>query len=354
MYIWSSYSNLHEMSNKEITIYDIAENLGLSPSTISRGLKGHFTVSLKTQQKITAAAAEMGYRSNTFAANLRSQRTNTIGIIVPKLNSYFMSEVIAGIEKVTNDAGYNLIISQSLEKSDKESRNIKTMFNSRVDGLMVSLAGDTTDVSHFNLFTDKGIPVLFFDRVPADQQFPSITIDNEQAGYTVTQHLLGQGARNIAHITGNQLRNVYSDRLKGYRRALEEAGMVFNDNNIIINELNEKDGVISAGEILAIGADAVFVSNDNCAASCMNELKRLGVKIPADIKFAGFNNDMISRNVDPALTTIDYRGFEMGEVAASNLLEHLAGKRNIYQLPATILHSDLIVRLSSSDDHAAS
>jgi LacI family transcriptional regulator len=341
------------MSNKEITIYDIAENLGLSPSTISRGLKGHFTVSLKTQQKIAAAAAEMGYRSNTFAANLRSQRTNTIGIIVPKLNSYFMSEVIAGIEKVTNEAGYNLIISQSLEKSDKESLNVKTMFNSRVDGLMVSLAGDTTDVSHFNLLIDKGIPVLFFDRVPAEEKFPSITIDNAQAGYTVTRHLLAQGARNIVHITGNQLRNVYAERLKGYKRALEEAGIAYNDNNIIINDLNEKDGIIAAGKILAIGADAVFVSNDNCAASCMNELKRLGVKIPSDIKFAGFNNDMISRNVDPALTTIDYPGFEMGEIAAKNLLEHLAGEHDIYQIPTTILQSNLIVRLSSSGNQDA-
>jgi LacI family transcriptional regulator len=338
------------MSNKEITIYDIAEYLGLSPSTISRGLKGHFTVSLKTQQKITAAAAEMGYRSNTFAANLRSQRTNTIGIIVPKLNSYFMSEVIAGIEKVTNDAGYNLIISQSLEKSGKESLNVKTMFNSRVDGLMVSLAGDTTDVSHFNLLIDKGIPVLFFDRVPAEEKYPSIKIDNERAGYTVTQHLLAQGAKNIVHITGNQLRNVYAERLQGYRRALEEAGIVYNDNNIIINDLNEKDGIVSAGKVLAIRADAVFVSNDNCAASCMNELKRLGVKIPAEIKFAGFNNDMISRNVDPALTTIDYPGFEMGEISARNLLEHLAGEHDLYQTLTTILHSNLIVRLSSSGD----
>lgn len=335
------------MINKEVTIYDIAENLGLSPSTISRGLKGHFTVSIKTQKKIAATAAAMGYRSNTFAANLRSQRTNTIGIIVPRLNSYFMSEVIAGIEKITNNAGYNLIISQSLEHVDKELLNVKTMFNSRVDGLMVSLASDTTDLSHFNILIEKGIPVLFFDRVPTDGKLPAITINNEQAGYAVTRHLIENGARHIVHITGSQLRNVYADRFKGYKRALEEFGIEYKDGNIIINDLSENDGILAANKIVNTNADAVFVANDNCAASCMNELKRLGVKIPGDIAFAGFNNDMISRNVDPALTTIDYPGFEMGEIAARNLLEHLAGKINIYLTPSIIVRSDLVVRLSS-------
>ena len=141
--------------NKVVTIYDIAERLGLSPSTISRGLKGHYTVSLKTQQKIAKTAEAMGYRTNTFAANLRRQRTNTIGIIIPRFNSYFMSEVIAGAEKVTNEAGYNLIISQSLERVDKETRNVKTMFTNRVDGLLVSLAENTNTLDHFNLFFNK-------------------------------------------------------------------------------------------------------------------------------------------------------------------------------------------------------
>ena len=334
------------MLHKEVTIYDIARRLGLSPSTISRGLKGHYTVSLKTQQKIRDTAEAMGYRSNTFAANLRRQRTNTIGIIIPRFNSYFMSEVIAGAEKVTNEAGYNLIISQSLEHVEKEIRNVKTMFNNRIDGLLVSLAEDTRDISHFNLFLDKGIPVLFFDRVPPDERLPAIVIDNEKAGYIITTHLIAQGAQNIVHITGNQLRNVYADRLKGYQKALAEHGIEYRPENIIINGLSEQAGIQAARQIINRGVDAVFAANDNCAVSCMNELKKLGVNIPRDMAFAGFNNDMISRNVDPQLTTINYPAFEMGEIAARNLLEQLEKKTGIPSVHV-ILNSDLIVRASS-------
>jgi LacI family transcriptional regulator len=335
------------VSNKEVTIYDIAEHLGLSPSTISRGLKGHFTVSLKTQKKIVSTAEAMGYRTNMFAASLRRKRTNTIGVIIPRLNSYFMSEVIAGIEKITNEAGYNLIISQSLENMDKEARNVKTMFANRVDGLLVSLAENTTNTDHFNLLIDKNIPVLFFDRVPANEHLPSVVINNEQAGYLVTRHLIEQGARNIVHITGNQLRNVYAGRLKGYKKALAEHRLPFHKENLIINNLSENAGIQAAEKIIALKADAVFAANDNCAVSCMNELKRLGVKIPQDMAFAGFNNDMISRNVDPALTTINYPGFEMGEIAARNLLDHLEGRVNIYLTENITLKSTLITRLSS-------
>lgn len=334
------------MLHKEITIYDIAERLDLSPSTISRGLKGHYTVSLKTQQKIRSTAEAMGYRTNTFAVNLRRQRTNTIGIIIPRVNSFFMSEVIAGIEKVTNEAGYNLIISQSLEHADKELRNVKTLFASRVDGLLVSLAEDTRNTDHFNLFIDKGIPLLFFDRVPDNENLSSVVIDNEQAGYLATKHLIAQGAKNIVHITGNQLRNVYANRLKGYQKALVEHNIPYNPQNIIINNLSEQAGIQAALQIINLKADAVFAANDNCAASCMNELKRSGIKIPHDMAFAGFNNDMISRNVDPPLTTINYPGFEMGEVAAQNLLRQLEGGSDS---PAAhiVLNSNLIIRKSS-------
>ena len=335
------------MPNKETTIYDIAERLRLSPSTISRGLKGHYTVSLKTQQKIRDTAEAMGYRTNTFAANLRRQRTNTIGIIIPRFNSYFMSEVIAGAEKVTNEAGYNLIISQSLERMDKEVSNVKTMFANRVDGLLVSLAENTNHTDHFNLFLNKGIPVLFFDRVSAGEKLPSIVIDNERAGHLITEHLIKQGAKNIIHITGNQLRNVYADSLKAYQRALAEHGIPYQPQNILVNDLSEQAAIPTANQIIDLKADPVFAANDNCAVSCMNELKRLGVKIPHDIAFAGFNNDMISRNVDPPLTTINYPGFEMGEAAAQNLLKHLAGETSIHPAGRVTLNADLIIRSSS-------
>src|ERR1700704_1520109 len=174
--------------NKEITIYDLARKLKISPATVSRGLKDHPGISKKTKKKIYDLAKEMGYRSNNFARNLRKQTTQTIGVIVPRLNSYFMSTVIAGIENVVNNEGYNLIISQSSESVQKEKLSVATMFKNRVDGLLVSLAYDTDDVSHFEPFFKKDIPFLFFDRVAHYKNCSNILIDNRKAGYEATVH----------------------------------------------------------------------------------------------------------------------------------------------------------------------
>lgn len=335
------------MINKPVTIYDIAKKLNLAPSTISRGLKKHASVNRHTQEKILQTAAEMGYRANTFAINLRNNKTSTIGIIVPKLNSYFMSQVIAGTEKVINNAGYNLLISQSLEDVQKEIINVQTMFDNRVAGLLVSLAENTKDIAHFNAIQKQGIPVLFFDRTPAGNDMPALTINNESAGYKVTKHLIEQGAHKIVHITGNQLSNVYRERLAGFTRALSEFGLSYDPAQIIINDLSEEAGIKAAKNIIALKADGVFVANDHCAASCMHELKHNGKRIPEDIRIAGFNNDMISRIIDPSLTTVDYPGLQMGELAAKNLLAHIEERIDINLTANIILKTQLLIRHSS-------
>src|SRR5690606_27642659 len=143
--------------DKEVTIYDIARNLGISPTTVSRALNNHPAVNVHTKQRIFQAAKTMGYRSNIFASNLRSKRTNNIGVIVPRLNSPFQSSAIAGMEKVANEAGFNLVISQSLESLEKEIANAHMMYNSRVDGLIVSMVDDPTNIEHFKPFIKKGI-----------------------------------------------------------------------------------------------------------------------------------------------------------------------------------------------------
>src|SRR5690606_28659859 len=178
-------------------------------------------------------------RHNHFASNLRRSRTNTIGVIVPRLNSYFMSSVIAGIEKVVNEAGYNLVISQSLESEKKENVNIKTMFNTRVDGLLVSLAYDTVDDSHFKMILDKNIPLIFFDRVFEHPLCTSVIIDNFAAGYAMTKHLIGQGCKRIVHITANLKRNVYAERLRGYKQALSDHQIAYHEALIFVNNLGE-------------------------------------------------------------------------------------------------------------------
>lgn len=335
--------------NREITIYDIARELNISPATVSRGLNDHPAVNRETKKRITDMAKEMGYRSNTFASNLRRQRTNTIGVIVPRLNSNFMSSVISGMEKVANEAGYNLIISQSLETVSKEEANAQTMFNSRVDGLLVSLAYDTENINHFQDFLAKGIPVIFFDRVFDHKQCTGIIIDNTKAGYDATTHLVEQGCRKIVHITGSLKRYVYADRLKGYKYALLDKELEYNPDLIIQTNLSVEAGFAVAKQIIKMKPlpDGIFVANDACAVSIIQGLKQAGISIPQDIAVVGFNNDPVSKVVEPNLTTIDYPGYEMGEAAVQNLINHLNGTNNINTTNTIILRSELVIRESS-------
>jgi LacI family transcriptional regulator len=344
---YNSYET--QRMERETTIYDIAKALNLSPATISRALNDHPAINSNTKTMITTTAKEMGYRSNMFASNLRRQRTNTIGVIVPRLNSNFMSSALAGMEKVANEAGYNLIISQSLESVRKEKANAKTMFNSRVDGLLVSVAYDTEDIEHFDAFINKGIPLLFFDRVLAHDQSTSIVIDNVKAGYEATCHLLSQGCQQIMHITGNLKRNVYADRLKGYQQALLEFGIPFNEQLLMVTDLSQEAGVDAVKQLQAIQPvpDGLFVTNDLCAVSCMGALKQAGLKIPQDIAVVGFNNDPVSQVIEPNLTTVHYPGREMGEIAAKTLINHLNGLMDIQTTNTIILRSELVIRASS-------
>jgi LacI family transcriptional regulator len=337
------------LREKEITIYDLAKKLNISIATVSRALKDDPVVSKKTKKKIADLAQEMGYRSNNFARNLRNQKTNTIGVIVPRLNSYFMSTVIAGIESIANKEGYNLIISQSSESFDKEMASAKTMFNNRVDGVLVSLAYDTENLAHFNSFFKRHIPLIFFDRVVEDENSTNILIDNRKAAYEATTHLIKQGCKRIVHITATPKRNVYVDRLQGYKHALSDNDIAFREDYVIISNLSQEAGAIAAQEILQMNPlpDGVFVANDNCAVGCMLALKHAGIKIPEDIAFVGFNNDPVSKVIEPNLTTINYPGYEMGEVAARNLINHLNGKATIQSTNTIILRSELVIRDSS-------
>jgi len=336
-------------TGKEVTIYDLARELNISIATVSRALKDDPVVSKKTKKKIFDLANERGYRTNHFARSLRNQRTQTIGVIVPRLNSYFMSTVIAGMESVANRSGYNLIISQSSESVEKEKANARTMFNNRVDGLLVSLAYDTNNIEHFEMFFKKNVPLIFFDRVAEHKHCTNVLIDNRKAAYEATSHLIEQGCRNIVHITATPKRNVYVDRLQGYKQALAEHNLPFREDHIIIGNLSQEAGAEAAEVIRAMGPlpDGVFVSNDNCAVGCMLALKQAGINIPADIAFAGFNNDPVSKVIEPNLTTINYPGYEMGEAAARNLINHLNGSSPLHSTNTIVLRSELVVRASS-------
>ena len=341
---------------KEITIYDIAKKLNISPATVSRGLQDHPGISKKTKKKIFDMVDEMGYRSNHFARNLRQQQTNTIGVILHELNSNFITSVLAGIEKVTTQAGYDLIIAHSSESAVKEAANAKNLFHKRVDGLIASLSFDTTDLDHFKPFMDKGVPVIFFDRVEQNGNNCVVVIDNAKCGYIATKHLIEQGCKRIAHVTSSLKRNVYSQRFKGYQDALFDHNIPFDEKLVLVNDLSENAGIESAERILKMRQrpDGIFLTNDFVAAVCMRTLKEHGIKIPEEMAIVGFNNDAIGKLIEPALTTINYPGIDVGEIAARNLINHLKGISDLHQTETIIVHSELIVRKSSLRMNAGS
>lgn len=334
---------------KDVTIYDIAEKLNISVATVSRALKDDPVVSKKTKKKIFEMVEKMGYRSNHYARNLRKQQTNTIGVMVHELNSNFITSVLAGIEKVTNEAGYDLIIAHSSESYVKEAANAKNLFHKRVDGLIASLSFDTSDLRHFQPFIDKGVPVMFFDRVEQDASNTVVIIDNSKCGYQATQHLIDEGCKRIAHVTASLKRNVYSQRFKGYQDALFDNGIPFDESLVLVKDLSEKSGIEAAMQLLKMDPlpDGIFLTNDFVAAVCMRTLKEFGIRIPEDIAIVGFNNDAIGKLIEPALTTINYPGMDMGEIAARNLINHLKGISNLHQTNTIIVRSDLIIRKSS-------
>lgn len=342
---------------KEITIYDIARILGISASTVSRGLQNHPAVNIKTRKRIADTAANLGYRSNNFATSLRKQKTRTIGAIIHELHSEFVISALAGIEKITNEAGYDLIIGHSSETMAKEASNAHNLFNKRVDGLIASLAYDTTDLKHFEPFFRKKIPVVFFDRVEeygpdTTSGTPSgiqVVIDNFKAAYDATTHLIQQNCTRIAHSTANLQRNVYALRLGGYRQALHDHSLPYIPEWTFVNDQSRESIHAMVHQLVRMDPrpDAVFLTNDFCAAICIQVLRELGLRIPQDIAVVGFNNDTISQLMEPQITTINYPGNEIGEVAARCLIDQLdkPAEPNLHR--RIVINSELIIRDST-------
>lgn len=336
-------------SQKEITIYDIAKKLKLSASTVSRALKDHPAINKKTKKKIFDTAEQMGYRSNLFARNLRQQKTMTIGVMVHELNSGFMTSLLSGVEKVANESGYGVIITDSSDNVEKEIVGARNLFDRRVDGVITLPASDSQNLDHFNAFVEKSIPVVLIDSLEQHAGITSIVIDNRMCGYMAAKHLIEQGCRRIAHITSSLKRPVNALRYKGFRDALAEHKIPFNERLLVVAPVTEENSIEAAQKIMQMKPlpDGIFINNDFAAAVCIRTFIENKVKVPQDIAVVGFNNDAIGTFIRPALTTINYPGKEMGAAAARTLVNHLNGVGTIEQTSNVTLRSELIVRQSS-------
>jgi len=334
---------------KEITIYDIADELNISPSTVSRALKDHKSIGKETKKAVVKLANKRGYRPNSIAASLRSKKTNNIGVVISWINRPFISSLISGIEMEANLKGYNVIISQSHDSYQNEVANARALFDSRVAGVVVSLAMETADYEHFLQFIRNDIPVVFVDRAIEDLNCDLVVIDNYSAGFSATEHLIAQGCRKIAHIGGSRLRNVYRERQRGYLDALKANNLPIADQYVFESErLSAEEGTRCADELLSSKnpPDGIFVANDTAAVSVIQYAKRRVIKIPEELAVIGFNNDPISMIVEPALSTISHPAVEMGRIAAQQVLNKKDNK-HIVRSESIILKTEVIVRESS-------
>ncbi len=334
---------------KEVTIYDIARELNVSPSTVSRALKDHSSIGKETKNAVKKLALKRGYRPNSIAASLRSNKTNTIGIITTWINRPFNSSLISGVEEYANSSGYNVIISQSYDTYNNEVANAQALYASRVSGLIISLAMETKKFDHIMPFIKKGIPVVFVDRVAEDLNTDTVVVNNFSAAFNATQHLIEQGCKRIAHFGGAQLRNVYRDRQNGYIAALRHHGLPVDERLIVnANTLSFEEGIKCMDYLLKLDQipDGLFTSNDTSAVSAIQFMKKKGIRVPEDIAVIGFNDDPIALIIDPPLSTVKHPAVEMGKIAARQILNQKDHKE-IVKSENIVLKTDLIIRESS-------
>lgn len=333
----------------ETTIHDIAKELNIAASTVSRALNNNPLISETTREKIKKTAEEMGYRPNIMAANFRTKRTNTIGVIVPLINRHFFSSVISGIEEVAYKQGFAVTISQSNDNFQKENKIANTLFANRVDGLIISIAMETSTTEHLRLFTDRNIPLVFFDRVVDEIDAHKIVVDDFGAAYRATKHLIDQGRKNIAIIGGPLNLKTYKNRQKGYYQALKDADLKFDNSEVINNRLSQEEGKEAIQKLLkeTPKPDAIFCANDTTALNTIIYLQENGYKVPEDIAIVGFSNEPFSAVVTPSITTIKQPGFEMGKRAAELIIKQISQKGKATKFETITMDTELVVRNSS-------
>lgn len=333
----------------EITIHDIAKMLNISASTVSRALKDNPIISEATRKRIKQTADEMGYRPNVMAANFRTKRTNTIGVIVPLINRHFFSSVISGIEEVAYDQGFAVTISQSNDNLVKERKIAQTLFANRVDGVILSIGMETKKIDHLQMFSNRNIPMVFFDRIVDEIDTHKIVVNDFEGGYKATSHLIEQGALKIAHIGGPLNLKIYANRQKGYCKALADAGLEIDDNLIINGSLRRNDGYKATQKLIQSKKqpDAIFCANDTTALSAIIYLKENGIKVPENIAIVGFSNEPFSEVVTPSISTIKQPGFIIGKMAAELIIKQIISNNTIPQFETIVMPTELIIRESS-------
>jgi len=336
------------MKGRQITIKDIAKELGISPSTVSRALKNHPDISSATKRAVNDLAKQYKYKPNEVALSLRNSKSNIIGVIVPEVVHDFFSSIISGIDDLAYANDYNVMIAQTNEDYEREVHSTLGMLSSRVAGLLVSISKNTKDFEHLVNMESNGIPVVFFDRVCSDIETDKVVVDDFEGAYKAVEHLIKTGCRKIVHYAAGQHLLIGRNRQNGYLHALYKNGIPADDNLIFkCEDYNEAmhltEKLIRSGRI----PDAIFAVNDMTAIGAMVAIKSMGLKVPDDISIVGFTNGLISTITDPPLTTVEQHGYEMGQIAVRLLLNRLSKNEDDYIPEIRVLKTDLILRGST-------
>ncbi len=311
---------------RKLTLKDIARELEVSISTVSKALKNSEEIGRDTTEKVQAFAKLYNYRPNNIALSLKNKRTKNIGVVIPDIVHYFFTTVFRGIEKYSNLKGYNVIVCVSDEAFDKEVINTELLANGSIDGFIMSLSAETQskmDFHHLLEITEQGIPLVLFDRVDDHVTCDKVILNDKEIAYQAVKKFLGNRRKNIALITTESYFNVSVKRAEGYEEALIEAGIPVRRELRLtlpyrdVNE-NEMRQFFSAAKV-----DAVLCVNEIFAVQCMAVVQKMGMKIPDDIEFIGFTDGMLSKYSNPTLTTVAQHGERMGEIAAEMLIERI-------------------------------
>jgi LacI family transcriptional regulator, galactose operon repressor len=335
---------------RSVTIYDIANHLNISASTVSRALHDNPLISTDTRNKIKAVARKLKYHHNTIASSLRNSKTNCIGIVVPRINRHFFASAISGMQDKAQEYGYNVLIGQTSESVDREKSQLSAMLSSRVDGIIVSPTMYTKNFSHFDIFNNQNIPLLYFDRTPDHTRNRMVVGNDFEGGFMATEHLIQQGCRRIAHFCGELSSSIYMQRLEGYKYALLKHRQPVREELIIMHELTSESAIVAIDQLLQLKKipDGLFSSNDTSGLIAIKYLQQKGIGVPKDIAIVGYGNDTACNLVSPMLTTIDQYGYELGKSAVEELLEliQISG-RKIVKNKKVVIPVKLIVRESS-------
>lgn len=340
------------MKLEQATIKDIARELNLSFSTVSRALKDYPGISNETKRKVREMADKLDYRPNAIALSLRKSRSFTIGVIIPEVVHFFFSTVISGIEEEAYSRGYKVILTQTNEKLTREKSSIDTMLSNQIDGILVSFSKETRDFDHFSNLLDKGFPIVFFDRVPEIQDAITVTVDDYSGAYEATKHLLQQGYSKIVHLAGPPNLLISKERARGYQDALTDHGLNVNPD-FMVECFKGTDDEAQKITIDILGKfpekpDAFFAHNDMAAVGAMLACKAAGLRVPDDVGVVGFSNWQFCSMLDPSLTSVSQPGFRMGVKAAEILLDWIEKKLSPEEVTkSVVLDTELLVRKSS-------